>query len=102
MKPRHGIRFCEQVTAFQIDAVAGMILCCFSTHCMFHNPACRFAIVWLGLVLVFAAWAFRTSHGVVDVDLWHELSLARETVAGFCSASGFVRLHANHRAYGGS
>jgi hypothetical protein len=46
---------------------------------MADHSAGRFGIVWLGLVLVFAAWAFRTSHGVVDVDLWHELSLARET-----------------------
>jgi hypothetical protein len=40
----------------------------------------RFAIVWLGLVLLLSAWATRTSGNVVDLDLWHELSLARETL----------------------
>jgi hypothetical protein len=39
----------------------------------------RFGLVWLGLVLILSAWAARTSHGVIDIDLWHQLSLARET-----------------------
>jgi len=38
-----------------------------------------FGLVWLGLVLILSAWATRTSHGVIDIDLWHQLSLARET-----------------------
>lgn len=40
----------------------------------------RFGIVWLGLVLLLSAWATRASHNVIDLDLWHELSLARETI----------------------
>jgi hypothetical protein len=37
-------------------------------------------VVLLGLVLIAAAWITRASGNVVDLDLWHELALARETV----------------------
>jgi hypothetical protein len=47
---------------------------------MLRQSIARYGMVWFGLVLVTSASAVRRSHCVIDLDLWHELALAREAV----------------------